>query len=179
MQERHQRKDNGIWQVGDNMKIILKENTHLKGRIRAIIRDAKTGKITRIIPWNNNLITLVGKTADLRNFGNVGAASNRGTVTYGAVGNGNITPLNTDTIMENEIKRKLIATKSVTNQVLTLETFFAEADANDTLTKFALFGEDASGSADSGTMFEYADFQSSFTKTSNETVTVEVQITAS
>lgn len=163
----------------DNIKKILKEKSFLKGRVRAILRDAKTGKIKQIIPWVDNLIPLVGLTAILRGIGTVGLKSNEGEITYGAVGTGAATPLNTATIMEAEAARKLIATATVTNQILTIETFFVEAEANVTITKFALFGEDASGSADSGTMFEYAVFETSFTKTSNETLTVEVQITAS
>jgi hypothetical protein len=158
---------------------MIKENFKLRGRIRATLRDAKTGRITYQTEWNHNVITTVGLTATMRRWANVASVANEGMVTYGAVGNGSVTPVAGDTTMENEVARNTIATGTVSGTTATIEAFFAEAVANDTITQFALFGEDASASADSGTMFNHASFASSFVKTSSETLSVEVQITAS
>jgi len=159
------------------MKNKFKSIITIQGRIRSILRDAKTGKIKWTGEWNHNLIPTVGLAAVARRFGDVGIKSNEGAVTYGALGSGSVTPLVANTQMENEIERKLIATSSLTDQTVHIETFFAENEGNGTITKFALFGEDATAAADSGTMMEYADFATSFTKTSNETLTVEIEIT--
>jgi len=151
----------------------------IKGRIRPILRDAKTNKIVYCGQWAKNIIPNVGLTAIVNRLGNIAAKANEGIITYGAVGSGSHTPISTDTQMNVEEERKLLATTSVTAQTLFIEAFYTSAEANATLTQFALFGEDASGAADSGTMFEYADFASSFTKTSNDTLTVEIEITTS
>jgi hypothetical protein len=79
--------------------------------------------------------------------------------------------------MENEIDRKLIGVTTVSGQTLTVETFYAEAEAIGDLTKFALFGEEATVSADTGTMFEYVKFNSAINKTGSDTLTVTSEIT--
>ena len=175
-----QAKDNGHWPSGDKenkMQREFKTSITIKGRIRAILRDAKTGEIKLTTPWANNLIPLVGLAAVARRFGGVGTYSNEGQATYGAVGKGTTTPAQSATIMEDEIARKLIAVSRITAQTVEIETFFTTAEANDDIKKFALFGEEATGAADTGTMMEYADFAVPFTKTSSETLTVEIQIT--
>lgn len=151
----------------------------ISGKVRPILRCIKTNKVVYCGEWTHNLIPAVGLRAVARRFGNIASLSNEGAATYGAVGKGGNTPSVSDTIMEDEIERKLIATKSESGGVAHIEAYFTEAEANDTITKFALFGEDASAASDSGTMMEYADFASSFTKTSNEALTVEIDITVS
>jgi hypothetical protein len=150
----------------------------LSGRIKATLRDIKTGKIKQIVEVHN-IIPTVGLTAIARRLGNIGSKSNEGMITYGAVGSGSNTPASSDTTMENEIARKLIADSENTNNVILIETYFNSSEGNGDLTKFALFGEDASASADSGTMFEHVDFDSTITKTSNDDLTVQSYITIS
>lgn len=172
-----QARDSGVKVHGDNMKKSFKSNLAIEGRVRPILKDAKTGKIKWIGEWNHNIIPTVGLRAIARRYANVASLSNEGAVTYGAVGTGATSPIAEDTVMENEIERKLITIKSEASRIAHLEVFFVEAEANDTITKFALFGEEASGLVDSGTLMEYADFASPFTKTSNETLTIEIDIT--
>lgn len=180
MQVLHQEKGNGIKLHGVNMnKKIIEHTIKIKGQIRPILRDAKTGEIKWIGEWNHNLIPTVGLTAVARRFGGVDSVSNEGKSTYGAVGNGSLTPSSSDTEMENEIARTQIAVATSTTQSVHVEVFFTETEANGTISKFALFGEDATASADSGTLMEHADFSSSFTKTSAETLTVEIDINVS
>lgn len=154
----------------------MKHTIAIKGKIRPILRDAKTNKIKWVGDWKHNLIPNVGLTAIINRLGNIGAKTNEGMITYGAVGNGNTTPNASDTEMENEIARKLLSTTTVVNQTLTIEVFFTTDEANGSITKFALFGEDATAALDSGTMFEYADFATPFTKVSTETLTIEIEI---
>jgi hypothetical protein len=68
----------------------------LSGRIKATLRDIKTGKIKQIVEVHN-IIPTVGLTAIARRLGNIGSKSNEGMITYGAVGSGSNTPASSDT----------------------------------------------------------------------------------
>lgn len=157
----------------------LKSQYSISGKVRPILRDAKTNKIKWIGKWVDNLIPTVGLRAAARRYAHVASVANEGACTYGAVGTGSITPIISDTQMENEIERSQTAIRTEADQVAHIETYFSETEANDTITKFALFGENASVAVDSGTMMEYAVFETPFTKTANETLTIEIDITVS
>jgi len=154
----------------------MKQIISITGRVRGILRSVHTGKIILITPWNHNIVPTEGLVAIANRLGDIGAKANEGIVTYGAVGTGSSTPLISDTQMFSEFFRKLIASASTTNSVSQIQTFLAAGEGNDTLSQFALFGEDASGSADTGTMFQYANFAGPITKTSNETLTIESEL---
>ena len=157
----------------------MKTRLSIDGKVRPILRDANTGSIKWIGAWHHNIIPNVGLAAVARRFGGVGSKTDEGRSTYGAVGNGASTPAASDTQMENEVARKAVAVASNVDNVVSIEVFFASNEANALITKFALFGEDATTSLDSGTLMEYADFSSSFTKTSAETLTIAIEITVS
>ena len=169
----HQTKDNGTHFSGGNVKQTLK----ITGRVRGILRSATTNKILLITPWNHNIVPTEGLVAIANRLGDIGAKANEGIVTYGAVGTGSSTPLISDTQMLTEFFRKLIASASTTNSVSKIQTFLAAGEGNDTLSQFALFGEDAGAGANSGTLFQYANFAGAITKTSNETLTIESELT--
>jgi len=159
------------------MKVSMPDNQlTIKGRVRLIFEDVKTGEI-EISEWIENIIPTVGRTAIARRLRNVRTKSNEGIVTYGAVGTGSSTPANSDIKLATELIRKTIASSSNADNVVTFRIFFTTSEANGTLTEFGLFGEDASVSADSGTLFERVLF--SKTKTSAKTLTIESQITIS
>jgi hypothetical protein len=154
-----------------------KKRITLKGRVRVIMRDAKTNEIVRVYNWTKNIIPSVGITAILNRLGDEAATANEGIITYGAVGTGASTPVAGDTTMLAEYFRKAIATTTVAGATLTVETFLAAGEGNTTLTQYALFGEDASAAADSGTMFEYDNFEGSIVKTTAVTLTIQSEIT--
>jgi hypothetical protein len=166
-------KEDMNWQV---MHRKNKQTFTIEGKVTAVLKDAKTGKIKQM-DISKNIIVNVGLTAILNRLGNEGVKANEGIMTYGAVSDGSLNPALTDTIMENEIDRKLIGVTTVSGQTLTVETFYAEAEAIGDLTKFALFGEEATVSADTGTMFEYVKFNSAINKTGSDTLTVTSEIT--
>ena len=151
-----------------------KERAFLEGRITMIFHDAKTGKELRRSHYKN-LITSAGVIAIARRLINEGAVANEGIITYGATGTNATAPAISDTTLGTELERKLLSVTSRSTNVATLRTFFTESESVGTLTEFGLFGEDASAAADSGTLFEHAAI--SETKTANETLTVEVEIT--
>ena len=156
------------------MKLKHKGGFTLKGRVRATMRRA--GEVVFCSDWQDNLITDVGIGAILRRFGNKATVANEGIITYGAVGSGAAAVDVGDTTMQSEIFRKLVGVSTVTGTTILFEVYFTNSEANDTITKWALFGEDATAAADSGTMFEHIAFAVQFTKTSAEDLTVEVEI---
>lgn len=159
----------------------LKEKTRLRGGlVRATKRNIYTGEITYQSEWKHNIIPDVGLVAILRRYIGLDSISDEGKCTYGALGTGTSTPSASDTTMQNELIRKLIGDRSIeSGDTGLVEMFFNESEANGvTITKFALFGEDATAIADSGTLMEYIDFDTPFTKTSIETLTIEVRIKA-
>ena len=157
----------------------LKGKMYVVSRVRATLRNIYTGE-KRIIPWNDNIIPDAYLDALSRRSINEALLANEAIITYGAVGGGPATPVASDTKMESEIARKLLATTTRSGAVSTFETYFNSSEANGTLiTKFALFGEDASAAADSGTLCQYAVLAISFTKASNEDLQVDSQITFS
>jgi len=158
---------------------IMKDFITISGKVRAILRDEKTKEVKFDSGWQKNLIPTVALTAILRRLGNEGTKTNEGMITYGAVGSGNVTPTIADTIMENEIGRKAISVTTVSGTTLTIEVFFTTTEGNGDITQWALFGEDATASADTGTMFEHISFDVPFTKVNTETLTVEIEISIS
>jgi hypothetical protein len=148
------------------------EKLTINGKVRATLCDAKTGRITKRLPWHHNIIPTAGLAGLAGLMGGIGTA-----VTYGAVGGGTSTPATGDTQMGSEIARKAIATASVNGTTVTIEFFFEAAEGNGAITQCALFGGTASATKDSGTLFEYANFANAFTKAATETLTVECQIT--
>ena len=166
-----------MWTRAGSMFVAMhKNNVKITGHVKAVLRDAKTGIIKQVAE-GKNIIPTVGLIGILRRLGNESTKTNEGMITYGAVGDGALTPAIADTIMENEIGRKAVGVTTVVGTTLTIETFFAETEGIGTLTKFALFGEDATTALDSGTMFEYIKFTLSINKTILEVLTVTSEIT--
>ena len=153
----------------------LKEKTKgMKGRVRFIIEDVVTGEIERS-PWTWNIIPDAGRTAIARRLANVGSKANEGIITYGAVGTGTTYPQNSDTQLAVELDRKLCSRRTNTLNVITVRTYFTTEEANGDLKEFGLFGEDADGTANSGTLFERVLINR--TKTIAKTLTIESEIT--
>jgi hypothetical protein len=84
----------------------------------------------------------------------VGTTENsKGVITYCALGTGTDAPAVGNTQLQTEIVRKLISVRSASGNVATFQTFFNTSEGNDTLKEAGLFGDNASGAADSGTLF--------------------------
>lgn len=158
------------------MKANMDDGLKISGKVRFIFTNVKTGKF-EISKWHKNIIPTVGRTAIGRRLINEGLKANEGMVTYGAVGTGVTVPQNSDTQLETELFRKLIASSSYLDNVITIRTFLTTAEGNGSLKEFGLFGEDASGAQDSGTLFQRVNIDK--TKTSAKTLTIESVITIS
>lgn len=144
-----------------------------KGSCSIVIRDAKTGKIKHEERINNTFVT-VGKNSIAA--GLMGTTdNNQGIITYCALGTSVVAATLADTTLTTEIYRKLISVRSVSGKVATFQTFFTTAEANGTLREAGLFGDAATATTDSGTLF--SKLAMNRVKTSSDTLTLSWDIT--
>ena len=152
----------------------MKNSLCVSGRVRFILTDVKTGAV-EVGPWVKNIVPLSGRTAIARRLVNAASLANEGIITYGAVGTGITVPVAADTTLATELARKLASTRTNTDNTIIVRIFFTTAEANGSLKEFGLFGEAASATANSGTLFQRVLIDK--VKDSNMTLTVESEIT--
>ena len=150
----------------------MRESIRIVGKHRFVFRDIRYDFITRISEYGNT-ITLLGLNMLAKR---IAQTANDCNITYGAVGTG-VFPANpsASTQLVTELTRKLVTTISASGSIASIRTFFGASEANGTLTEFGLFGEAATGTANSGTMFNHASITE--VKSSSETLTIESTIT--
>lgn len=153
----------------------MKQNEFIvpKGKVQLIIRDARTGRIKDVQNCSNMVVT-AGKNSIASALKGT-TTNNKGIITYCAVGTGGTAPTEADTTLETELTRKAVSVRTVSGNDALFETFFTTAEANGTLLEAGLFGDDASGTADSGTLFCRVIINK--TKTSNDTLNLAWTVT--
>jgi hypothetical protein len=148
----------------------MNENIKITGKAEFIFTNVKTGEIR----WfeEHNVITTVGKNSWAA--GIIGT-NNKAIITYCALGTGATAPAAGDIKLQTEIFRKLVSVRTSSANVATIETFFTIAEGNGSLKEAGLFGDDASATVDSGTLFSHIAINR--TKTSSDTLTLRWTIT--
>jgi hypothetical protein len=142
------------------------------GMVTIEMRNVHTGKITR---WTgHNLVTTAGKTA-MADALRGNEVSNRGIITYCAMGTSAVAPNASDTALTTEIGRKAISVRTASGNVATFQIFFTTAEVNGVLREAGLFGDSASDTANSGTLFCKTAINR--TKTSADTLTLSWAVT--
>jgi len=131
--------------------------------------NVETGK-ERLVKYTNLVVT-VGKEMIAKRLAGDGNDCN---ITYVAVGTDNTAPDPSDTTLGAELARKAVTSISRSGTSVVVRGFFGASEANGTLAELGLFGESASATPDSGTLFNRALI--SETKTSSETLSIECQI---
>lgn len=156
-----------------NINMQLNDKIIPAGKVLIEIRDAKTGKLKSQDLVKNTFVT-VGKNsiADALR-GTIG--SNKGIITWCAVGTNATAPDVADTTLGTELFRKLVSVRSVAANVATFQTYFTTAEANGSLREAGLFGDDASVTPNSGTLFSMLAINR--TKSSSDTLTLTWSIT--
>jgi hypothetical protein len=141
----------------------------MKNNVKLVFENVETGK-KEVTTLHNTECTAGKNSLALRMVG-----AEKGQVTYFAVGTGDTSggnaPDASDTALNDELTRKQISVRSATGNTANFRVFFNTSEANGTLTEIGLFGDDASVTADSGTLFARASI--SKTKTSAETLTID------
>ena len=146
----------------------------LKGVLRIWTHDGKTGKELSF-EERKNIVVTVGKESIARRMTGDTTKANTSEYTFGAVGTGTNAPAVGDTQLQTEIFRKLFALRTRSANKAIFRLFLATGEANGTLKEFAIFGEDADVSADSGTMLNRVNIDK--VKTNAITLTLEAEIT--
>jgi hypothetical protein len=139
--------------------------------VKATFKNIETGKTTVI--RKHNITCTVGKNSVASRF----AGNDTGKITYMAVGTGTSSPSASDTTLQTELTRKQISIRTPSGATCAFRTFFNSSEANGTLKEIGLFGDDASATADSGTLFARASIDKE--KTSSETLTLDWEATVS
>lgn len=120
--------------------------------VSVYIHDAKTGRLKSVDHFKNMFVT-AGKNSIANRL--IGTDS-VGNITYCAVGTGSTAPALGDTTLGAELARKLISTREINagaDNAADFTTFFNTSEANGSLEEFGLFGDDASATLNSGTLF--------------------------
>lgn len=121
-----------------------------KGKVLAILQDIHTGRIRQQMA--DNMVVTTGKNALASRL--IGTTTNnKGIITYCGLGTGITAPVEGNTKLETELFRKQISVRSVVGNIATFQTFFTATEVVGTLTEAGLFGDGATGVADSGTLF--------------------------
>lgn len=152
---------------------ILSDLVIPKGACALVLRDAKTGRIKSVDLLNNTFVTVGKNSIATALMGE--KANNQGIITYCAVGTSVIAPELTDTGLTTEIFRKLVSVRSVADNVATFQTFFSTSEANGTLREAGLFGDNATGTANTGTLFSKLAINR--VKSTSDTLTLSWSIT--
>lgn len=140
-------------------------------------RDAKTGRITGRFAKHNLTVNTGLYSIAARLAGVDIPANKKGTITYCALGTDGTAEGAAQTKLLAEIFRKQVSVRSSLLGVATFRTYFNTSEANDTLLEAGLFGDDASATADSGTLF--CRLVINKTKTSSESLTLDWEVTVS
>ena len=140
-------------------------------------RDARTGKITDRFEKHNLAVNTGLYSIAARLAGVDIPANKKGTITYCALGDDGTAAAADQTKLLGEIFRKQVSVRSSTLGVATFRTYFNTSEANDTLLEAGLFGDDASATTDSGTLF--CRLVINKTKTDAESLTLDWEVTIS
>jgi len=138
-----------------------------KGKIKLDFHNVVTDE--HEIIFVDNLVTTVGKESIADHLKGT-TSNNKGIITYCALGTDDTAPALGDTALGTEIERKEISVRSVSNNIASFQTFFTTSEAIGSLKEAGLFGDDASDTADSGTLFCHAAIDRE--KSSNDTLTL-------
>lgn len=154
------------------MQIIKYDIIIPRGKVLIQLQNVHTGRIRQGL--FDNMVVTAGKNAIADALRGT-TANNKGIITYCAVGTGTTAPALADTTLQTEIARKLVSVRTVDGKTAVFQTFFTTSEGNGTLREAGLFGDDASGTANSGTLF--CRVAISRTKSSSDTLTITWNVT--
>ena len=118
-----------------------------------------------------NKIVAVGRECFSRRL--INDTTYTGVINYGAVGTGSAAVSDSDTVLDTEVKRKGVATRARSGNVVTLRFFYSKADVSGTLNEFGTF-IDGTSTVDTGQMFNRA-LTGGWVKSASEALSVSVQ----
>lgn len=153
------------------MKVNDKTN-NIIGKVKLDFYNVITKK--HDIIYVDNVFTTAGKNSIASRLRGV-TTNNQGIITYCALGTGSTAPTASDTAMESELGRKAISVRSSSANVATFQTYFTTSEVVGTLREAGLFGDDASSTTSTGTLFCHTAINR--TKSANDTLTLTWTVT--
>lgn len=145
----------------------------IKGKLKIITTDSKTGKVIRETPFYNNMVvngTDTGFNLILKRL--YGTNTYTLNITHLDIGTDNTAPAISNTLLGDAVSRAIIATKVLTGDTITYRFFFADVDLPaDDYYEVGLF-IDGTASINTGKMFTRALFGSVYTKGVGEDTTI-------
>lgn len=118
-----------------------------------------------------NIIVTAGRSVIAERLAN--DTTYTGIINYGALGTGTTPPTNSDTTLETEVFRKVVASQATDDATAFIDFFISKADWDGTAEEFATF-IDGSASVGTGQMFTHA-LTGGWTKTALESMTIAAQ----
>lgn len=145
----------------------LKTNVHILAR-------NEQGEITYQHHAHNLVVDTGLATIAERLAGVDTPANTKGTITYLGIGTGTTAAAAGDTTLDTEVFRKQISVRTYTDEVAKFRIYLNTTEANVAIKEIGLFGDDATVTADTGTL--YARLIIDKTKTSSETLTIDWEV---
>ena len=152
----------------------MESRLKITGQVKLIFHNVNTGQ-DEVLEVSNTFVTTGKNSLAARLAGSDTPANTKGAVTYMAVGTGTAVPGAGDVKLQTENTRKQVSQRDFSGNVATFTTFFNTSEANANLREVGLFGDDASDTTDSGTLFARAAISKN--KNSSETLTIEWTLT--
>lgn len=103
-----------------------------------------------------------------------GESTYTGEVNYGALGTGSGVITDSDTQLGAEVARKPVASRTRTNDSVTIDFYYSKSDTDGTYNEFGLF-IDGTATANTGLMYNRV-LTGGWTKSSTEAMTVSIQL---
>jgi hypothetical protein len=158
-----------------SMGTLIMNNIKITFNVKGTFRNAETGEITKTFKGKNLVVNTGLNSFAARCAGMDIPANKKATITYCAIGLDGTAVDPTDTTLGSELFRKQISNRDYSSATSSFRTFFNTSEANGTLLEIGLFGDDATVTADSGTMFCRLVINKE--KTTSETLTLDWDVT--
>lgn len=153
------------------IKQFFKEEVALKGKYTFILENIHTREKRVIVA--ENLITTIGKGWIASRLAQTGTPADI-KITHSALGTNTATPSASDTQLGTEVYRKAVASATSSNNVAYLSAYYTATEVVGTFKEAGMF-INASGTANSGTLFSKVGID--ITKSNVETLTINYEIT--
>lgn len=152
----------------------------MRGKITIRSYKAGTKELLQEIVQSNLIMQSSGRGMDILVLRLIGDVTYTGVINYGAIGTGSTAVTTADTQLATESARTTVAySQDVGFNEALVQFFFTDSVlSNTTYREFGTF-IDASGTVNSGRLFNRALFTTPFVKTAGTDTTVEVDITFS
>lgn len=154
----------------------LQSEMEFVANVTATLRDAKTGKIKKIVRAHNKIPT-VGLAGIISQMTEAVPTPTSIRITYGEAGTGSTAPAAGDTATETPLNRVAVASISPSSTTAYITLFFGTTEANGALREATLWFGSATSTIGTGTLLSRVAI--SITKTSSDTLTLDWTITAS